>query len=432
MAEAANRRLAWLNSIENRTQASRARHYASGAAAISRSAVESFLRNDDLLRAAALTYTVALSIVPILALAFSALKGFGGYDHIRPLVDRYLAPGSPQTADQLMNYVDHTNAAAIGTAGAAFLLFTVISTMGTIEQAFNQIWRVTRSRSLLRKFTDYLSVLFTVPLLMVAALTMTAMFTAHVSRMPVVAGVMPYLMVWTGFFLLYVFFPYTHVSYTAAAAGSFIAAVLFQLGQWAYVTFQIGMANYQAIYGALAAVPIFLVWIYIAWSIVLFGAEVSVAIQRGARRSALAPNTSDFVYIATFHILLRLADRHLRGSRPITVRSLAAELGVDQGALTPIIDRLEKRGFVIEAGGEPKTSRHQLILNRAPAMIRLSEAVGTTTAGKAEAAVDPRIRELLNRLSALHHNLLGTLTLADLTEQPPAQEHPVAAPAAKP
>src|SRR5438105_9864853 len=115
-------------------------------------------------------------------------------------------------------------------------------------------------------------------------------------------------MVWAGCFLLYVFFPYTDVRYSAAAVGALIAAVLFQLGQWAYVTFQIGAANYQAIYGALAAVPIFLVWIYIAWSIVLFGAEISATIQRGVGRSALAPNTPEFAYVAPLHILLRLAD----------------------------------------------------------------------------------------------------------------------------
>jgi membrane protein len=421
MAELANRRLNWLNVLENGTKSSRARKSVFTAVTVIRATVESFLRNDDLLRASALTYTVALSIVPILALAFSALKGFGGYNQIRPLVDRYLAPGSPGTANQLMSYVDHTNAAAIGTAGAAFLLFTVVSTMSNIEQAFNQIWRVTRSRSLLRKFTDYLSVLFTVPLLMVAALTMTAMFKAHISQMPFVTGVMPYLMVWAGFFLLYVFFPYTHVRYSAAAVGSLIAAVLFQLGQWAYVTFQIGMANYQAIYGALAAVPIFLVWIYIAWSIVLFGAEISATIQRGAGRSVLAPNTPEFAYVAALHILLRLADQQLRGTGPITLGSLAAELGIDQGALAPIIDRLKNRGFVAETGGEPKTSRHGLLLSRAPSAIRLSDAVGMMAAGKADSVADPRIRDLLNRLSAVHHDLLGALTLADLIEGRPPE-----------
>src|SRR5258708_40221839 len=101
MPELANRRLSWFSALESgQKQSSRGRLYAIGAVAVLRSAVENFLANDDLLRAAALTYTVALSIVPILALGFSALKGFGNADQIRPLVDRYLAPGSPETANQ--------------------------------------------------------------------------------------------------------------------------------------------------------------------------------------------------------------------------------------------------------------------------------------------------------------------------------------------
>jgi len=430
MTQMASRRLNWLKAMTQRaSQPSRGRSYALRVVAVGRSAFENFLNHDDLLRASALTYTVALSIVPILALAFSALKGFGGYKEIRPLVDHYLAAGSPQTADQLMKYVDRTNAAAIGTAGAAFLLFTVISTMGNIEAAFNQIWRVTRSRGPLRKFTDYLSVLFTVPILMVAALTITAVFTAHLAHLTIAAGVTPYLIVWAGFLLLYVFFPYTHVNLGAAAVGALVAAILFQLGQWAYVTFQVGVANYQAIYGALAAVPIFLVWIYIAWSIVLFGAEVSAAIQHGAGRLILAASHPEFAYVAALHIMLRLADQHLRGTRPPTVGNLANELGVDQGALAPIVARLERQGFVIETGGEPKTRRHGLVLGRAPATIRLSEAVGTAAAGVSDTIPDPRLRELMGRLSALHHDLLSALTLADLAGAGPQEPAAAGSPA---
>jgi membrane protein len=400
----------------NMTTPDLSRIYGFKAVAVVRSAVENFLNNDDLLRASALTYTVALSIVPVLALAFSVLKGFGGYDEIRPLIDRYLAPGSPKTGNQLMSYVNRTNAAAIGTAGGAFLMFTVVSTMGNIESAFNQIWRVTRSRSLLRKFTDYLSVLFTVPLLLLPALTMTTMFAARLSGVPFLALVTPYAMVWAGFFLLYVFFPYTHVSYGAAAVGSFIGALLFQFGQWAYVNFQVGVANYEAIYGALAALPIFLVWLYIAWSIVLFGAEISAAIQRGVGRSSLTPDSPEFSYVAALDILLRLADQLVSGGRPVTVGSLAAELGVDQGAIAPIVGRLCDNGFAIEAGGEPKANRHGLVLSRAPSRIRLSDALGTMAAGSTESIADPRIRALVGRLTAVHRDLLGTLTLADLLE----------------
>src|SRR5713101_9788344 len=176
-------------------------------------AVEAFINNNDLLRASALTFTVALSIVPILALAFSAVKGFGGAERLKPLIEQYLALGSSGASSQLMSYVENVNAAALGSAGGAFLLVTVISTMGTVEQALNTIFNVPESRSYFRKFSDYLSVLFTVPFLIVAALGVTAVFSVRMSHFPVVTQILPYLFVWAGFFFLFVFFPYTKVRY---------------------------------------------------------------------------------------------------------------------------------------------------------------------------------------------------------------------------
>ena len=128
--------------------------------------------------------------MPILALAFSAVKGFGGAERLRPLVEKYMGLGSSST--QLMSYVENVNAAALGSAGGAFLLVTVISTMGTVEQALNTIFNVPQSRSYFRKFSDYLSVLFTVPFLIVAALGVTAVFSVRISQFPFVTQLMPY------------------------------------------------------------------------------------------------------------------------------------------------------------------------------------------------------------------------------------------------
>jgi membrane protein len=243
-------------------------------------AILNFLGNNDLLWASALTYTVTLSIVPILALAFSALKALGGIERIRPLIDKYVALGSPEVGAYLMHFISNVNPGTLGSVGGAALLLTVISTLGTIERAFNTIWEVPAGRSHIRKFTDYLSIVFTVPLLLVAALSLTATFTSTV-HLPGVVQVVPFLLLWVGFFFLFLFFPYTNVRLDAAAAGSFISALFFQVAQWAYVYFQVGVAKYQAIYGTLATIPVLLVWIYVGWIIVLFGVEVSFAAQKG-------------------------------------------------------------------------------------------------------------------------------------------------------
>jgi membrane protein len=375
-------------------------------------AVEGFIFNNDLLRASALTFTVALSIVPILALAFSAVKGFGGAERLRPLIEKYMGLGSSST--QLMSYVENVNAAALGSAGGAFLLVTVISTMGTVEQALNTIFNVPQSRSYFRKFSDYLSVLFTVPLLIVAALGVTAVFSVRISQFPFVTQLMPYLFVWAGFFFLFVFFPYTKVRWGPALIGSFVTAVLFQLAQWGYVRFQVGVANYRAIYGAMATLPIFLVWIYIAWAVILFGAELTASVQRGDIPAMLGPMSPDFLYSATMHILLRLADRAYHGGDDITSWTLARELFVAEPAIVPILDGLKSGGFVIEADPSSGALNQGLFLARQASTITLADALKSVDFDHGATDGDPRVNRVLAKMGAVRNELLKTITLEDI------------------
>jgi membrane protein len=382
-------------------------------------AVENFIENNDLLRAAALTYTVALSIVPILALAFSALHGLGVEQQLRPLVERYLALGSSSTADQLMSYVSNVNAAALGTVGAAFLIVTVISTLGTIEQAFNTIFRVPRSRGYLRKFSDYLSVLFTVPLMVAAALAVTTMISVRMTALPFLTGLAPYLMIWAGFFFLFVFFPYTAVRWGPAAAGSLVTAILFQIALWGYVRFQVGVASYRAIYGALATVPIFLVWIYVGWCIVLIGAEITAAAQRGTDPVLLRPESPDFPCAAALYALVRLAERQMGRGGPVTATDIAHELGVSAAALEPVIDGLKDAEIIVEA--EPKADQPHsgLFLVKHPAAIPLADAIGALLERTSGAEPDSRVAAVMRAITDAQTSVLKQMTLADLLEKPP-------------
>ncbi len=375
-------------------------------------AVEAFINNNDLLRASALTFTVALSIVPMLALAFSAVKGFGGAERLQPLVEQYLGLGA--SGSQLMGYVENVNAAALGSAGGAFLLITVISTMGTVEQALNTIFNVPQSRSYFRKFSDYLSVLFTLPFLIVAALGVTAVFSVRTSAFPFITDLLPYFFVWGGFLFLFVFFPYTKVRYGPALIGSFVTAVLFQLAQWGYVRFQVGVANYRAIYGAMATLPIFLVWIYVAWSVILFGAELTASIQRGDIPPMLGPMSPDFLYSATMHILIRLADRAYRGGDDITPWTLSHELCVPEATLAPILDGLKAGGFVIEADASKGALNQGLFLARQSSTIVLADAIKSLDFDKGASDGDPRVNLVLEKMGAVRNGFLKTITLEDI------------------
>lgn len=380
-------------------------------------AVRNFFTNDDLLRASALTYTSALSVVPILALAFSVLKGLGAADQLTPLVERYLALGSKATSEELMHFVQNVNATAMGTVGAALLLLTVISTLGNIEQAFNVIFRVPRSRSYLRRFSDYLSVLFTLPLLIAAALAFTTMAEVQVSFFPVIVHLAPYVFVWAGFFFLYVFFPYTKVRYGPALLGSFVAAVLFQIAQWGYVKFQVGVASYRAIYGTLATLPIFLLWTYIAWAVILFGAEITAAAQRGVNGAEIRIASPDFPFAATLHILLILARQQIARGRGATLLDLGHGLGVPISAIEPIVNRLKDDGLVVESSEDHGGHGGPLHLVRAPASIRLADVIRSMLEEQPADEGDSPVAEVMRRLAGAQIEAVRDLTLADLVQR---------------
>jgi membrane protein len=383
-----------------------------------RMSILGFSRNNDLLWASALTYTSSLALVPILALAFSALAGLGGADRIRPLIERYLAVNSPEITDTLMGFVSNTSAKALGEVGGAVLLVTVIMTLGTIEQAFNSIFNVSRGRTWLRKFSDYLSVIFTVPLLVVAAVPMRTYILHELPQVPGAGWGVSSLMIWTSFAFLYVFFPNIRVRLGAAAMGALVAAILLQAGQWGYVHFQIGAVRYHAIYGAMAAVPILLTWIYIAWIIVLYGAELTAALQGIEPTFDIDHRTPSFVRIAALLTVFRAGERMLArsGAKPCTVHSIASELGTSESALRPIVEHLKRGGIVIEAADSPSFFNHVhgLFLARDSSTITIAEVLGCLDREAARPHGDQRIAAILDSVTAAEHEMLGGLTVMDL------------------
>jgi membrane protein len=376
--------------------------------------ISGFRRDKCTLWASALTYTSSLSLVPILAVALSAVKGLVGIDRIKPLIERYLAVNSPEIAGKILSFVGNIHAKALGAMGGAALLVTVVLTLGTIEQSFNNIFHVPRGRTWLRKFSDYLSVTFTMPLLMAAALGLHTQLMHQLPRLPGLASLAALIPLWVGFSFLYLFFPNTRVRWHSAAIGGLAAALMLQIGQWGYIRFQIGAAKYQAIYGAVASVPILLTWIYIAWIIVLYGAELTAAAQ--GIETPLEPGQSspNIARVAALLTVLRAGERMLRrdGVPPCTVRSLARELGVVEKALEPVLGKLKRAGIVVESA-EPSPDRTPtIILTRDTSAIPLMEVLSCVEGGLSK--VGGKIASLLEELNAAERERLGTLTVNDL------------------
>lgn len=262
------------------------------------SVMSSASRGDLQINAMSLSYTTLLSLVPLLAVTFSVLKAFGSAAVIEPFLLSLMAPlgeAANELTNRLLEFVKNIRVGVLGAVGVALLFYTVIVLMQRIERVFNRIWHVHQLRSLQSRFSNYLSVLMVGPVLVIAASSLTAaLFAApmvqDITDVSLIGtplkwlGYLLPLLVWTGAFaFLYVFIPNTRVKVSAALVGGLVAAILWNLLGLLFGGLIAGSANLTAIYSAFASLVLFMVWLQIAWMIVLVGAGVSYAWQYSDR-----------------------------------------------------------------------------------------------------------------------------------------------------
>ena len=242
------------------------------------------------LRAMALTYTTLVSLVPFLAVTFSVLKAFGIQHQLEPLLVQGLQPLGAEGEEirrRLIELIDQLPVGVLGAVGAVGLFYTTISLIGRIEEALDCIWRVRRARTWGEQFRDYLGVLLVGPLVVSAAFALIASAHNHALVLDIIAikpfgffvvlltRVTPFILLWATFTFIYKFLPNTYVRLASALVGGVVAAVLWLLGGTAFAALVAGSASYPAIYSSFAILIIFFIWLYIAWLIVLVGAEVA-------------------------------------------------------------------------------------------------------------------------------------------------------------
>jgi len=323
-----------------------------------------FVKDQCLLRASALTYTTTLSIVPLLAVAFAISKGFGfqNTEYIRSLLYK-ISAGKTEIVNKIIEYINNTNVTALGAIGVGTLLFTVISLLSNIEKAFNTIWGVKKARAFGRKFTDYLSVTIVYPFLIIVAISSTATLQSativqKILSISVISHIYiiilklaPYIMVWLALTFIYYFMPNTRVKFLSALIGGIIGGTLWQLAQWVYLHFQIGVAKYNAIYGSFSQIPLFLIWLYISWVIVLLGSEISFAVQniKTYRKEAESLNISlaDKEKFA-IRIMMLLAKNFDSSEKLLTNENISEKLNIPIKLVNEILSVLEKTSLVIE------------------------------------------------------------------------------------
>jgi membrane protein len=264
-----------------------------------------FLAHQCIQWAAALAYYTLIGFVPLSAAIFALIKLFGLHRQLTPFVVSTVGAGSPAVARDVVAFIDATNLKAVGVLAALGAMLAVVGIMGNAELCFNQIWSVA-GRTWRRKFRSFVLLCVAAPLLLLLALTLTAVLQPghgiydflETWRLGVVVllflRLLPYALLWLSFTLLYTLLPNTEVRTRSAVFGAVVAGTLWQFAQWAYVLFVIRLVRYSAVYGALWQLPILLAWIYVAWGIILFGGEVSrahqeVMVRRLSGREAARP-----------------------------------------------------------------------------------------------------------------------------------------------
>ncbi len=341
------------------------------------------------LHAMSLVYTTLLSLVPLLAVSFSVLKGFGVHNQIEPALLGALEPLGSEKAveitDQIIGFVDNVNVGVLGGVGLAILFVTILSLMRKIEGAFNSCWRVARGRGIGASFTTYLSVILIGPVLVFASLSMTATLASNdlvteLSKVPAVDGLIdwggrliPYAILLVAFTFLYVFIPNTRVRLWPAFAGAAVAALLWQIASWGFAELVAQSGSY-AIYAAFATLVIFMFWLYVSWMILLFGASLGFYVQKPQYASVslgelkLSARARETIALA---LMREIADQFYNGNKGWTVSALAERLDVPDAAVDWTVNALVNGGLLIETQQTPT----MLVPARAPDQVPISDVI---------------------------------------------------------
>ena len=298
------------------------------------------------LRASALTFYSLISIVPVLAMAFGIAKGFG-FEKVLEAQLREKLSGHEEILNNVIAFshslLQNTQGGLIAGVGLVMLFWAVLKVLGHIEYSFNDIWGVKQQRSLSRKFADYLSLMLVCPVMLILSGGVTVFITTQVELIlekfailggfsPIVFFILeglPYTMMWGLFTFLYLFMPNTKVRFASAFIAGILAGTIFQAVQWGYITFQVGVVKYNAIYGSFAALPLFLVWLQASWLIVLYGAEFAFAYQNvdtyEYEPDALAASRRLRILLS-LQIAQHLVKNFSCGQRPLSAREISNQM----------------------------------------------------------------------------------------------------------
>jgi membrane protein len=318
-----------------------------------------------------LTYYSLLNLVPVVAVAFAMAKGFGLEKFIEKQILQMAEKANWQAdiTTQLIsfshNLLEQAKGGLIAGVGIVLLFWTVISIMGKIEESLNEIWEIKKSRTLIRKFSDYITMMVLGPVLLIISSSATILVASQVKVIVnkfAVLGVfskviflllnlLPYVSIWVLFTMLYLIMPNSKIPIRSAILGGVAAGTIAQIVQWIYIKFQIGVASYGAIYGSFAALPLFLGMLQTSWMIVLFGAEIANANEHYETfgfhpdYSRMSVSSKKILMLRIFHLLTK---KFSLGEKPLSAHQIAHALAIPVRLVRQFLHELSDVGLVVE------------------------------------------------------------------------------------
>ena len=409
--------------------------------------IRDLLEGQITLRSMGMVYSTLLSMVPLLAISFSLMKGLGVVDNkLEPMLLNLVAPMGVQGEEivtKLLGFVNNVNAGALGTAGLVVLIWTVVSLLQKIEGAFNFIWHVSQSRNLARRFSDFFSVLLIGPLLVTAAVGATgavlhngvvlriASIEPFGTLLLAVTQLIPYLLIAAAFTFVYMFIANTRVKLSAAFTGALVAGILWEtLGKTFGMVF--GSSSTLAIYSSFAVLILFLVWLYWSWLILLIGAQVAFYVQNpqyqrsGHKLQRLNVEQQEYLALALVTLIGR---KFVAGSGGCPTAELSAQISLPEESILTTLQTLQQLGLVRLSTDTPS----QWLLSRDPDQLKLSTLIGelrSAQAPKTRHTTLPEIAEvrqlqsdwLTGAAAAVENRTLRELITNNLPEADPVIE----------
>ena len=330
-----------------------------------------FLRDNCQKTASVLTYYSLLNVVPVVAVAFAMAKGFGLEKVIEKQILQMAEKANWQAdiTNQIIsfshNLLNQAKGGLIAGVGVILLFWTVISILGKIEESLNEIWEVNRSRSLVRKFSDYIAMMVFAPVLFIISSSATVLVASHVKVIVnkiallgifskvifLLLNLLPYVSIWALLTMLYLIMPNIRIPLRSAILGGVVAGTIAEIVQWIYIKFQIGVASYGAIYGSLAALPLFLAMLQMSWMIVLFGAEIAYANEHYETfgfhpdYSRISVSSKKILMLRIFHLVTK---KFALGEKPLSVSQIAHAVEIPVRLVRQLLHELSEVGLVVE------------------------------------------------------------------------------------